>query len=327
MNILVTGGMGFIGANFIEYAINKDNVKNIFNVDCPSRISSAANTGNTKEFEKNQKYFFKDVWLEFFDNPITSKQFRSLFETFEIDTIVHFAAESHVDNSIKGPRQFVLSNVMGTFNLLEMCRMHYPKTRFHHISTDEVYGALGESGSFTEETPYDPSSPYSATKASSDHLVRSYFRTFGLPVTISNCSNNYGPKQHDEKLIPTIIRSIAENKKIPVYGNGSNVRDWLYVEDHCEAIWNILQKGKLGESYNIGGNCEKRNLEVIEEICKQMDVNSEEFIEFVEDRKGHDYRYSIDNSKYLANIGDKAKTSFEEGIDKTLSFYKDKYSL
>ena len=327
MNVLVTGGMGFIGANFIKHIIDKNEVKSVFNIDCPSRTSAAANKSNTAEFEKHPKYSFKDVWLEYFDNPINLKEFRSLFEAFQIDTIVHFAAESHVDNSIRGPRQFVLSNIIGTFNLLELCRNRYPKTRFHHISTDEVYGALGENGSFTEETPYDPSSPYSATKASSDHLVRSYFRTFNLPVTVSNCSNNYGPKQHDEKLIPTIVRSIIQNKKIPVYGNGSNVRDWLYVEDHCEAIWNILQKGKLGESYNVGGNCEKRNLEVIKEICRQMNVKSEDFIEFVEDRKGHDYRYSIDNSKYLSNIGEKAKTSFEEGISKTLTFYKDKYSI
>lgn len=321
MNILVTGGMGFIGSNFIGHIIEKDEVKTVLNIDCASRSNSAANRKNTKEFEDNPKYKFKDVWLESFTTPIQYKDFRQTFEELQIDTIVHFAAESHVDNSITGPRQFLLSNVVGTFNLIEFCREFHPKTRFHHISTDEVYGSLGDSGSFTEETPYDPSSPYSATKAGSDHIVKSYFRTFGIPVTLTNCSNNYGPKQHKEKFIPTIIHSILNNKKIPVYGSGTNIRDWLYVEDHCEAIWNVLKDGKLGESYNIGGNCELRNLEVIEAICNAMNVNSSDFIQFVEDRKGHDYRYSIDNSKYLMNIGGKAKTSFEEGIKKTISFY------
>lgn len=313
--------MGFIGSNFIGHIINKEEINVVLNIDCPSRTSAAANPNNVKEFLINPKYKFEDVWLEYLNHPIAISKFKNVFDKFKIDTIVHFAAESHVDNSINGPRQFVLSNVVGTFNILEFCRLYYPQTRFHHISTDEVYGSLGDSGSFTEETPYDPSSPYSASKASSDHLVRAYHRTFKLPVTITNCSNNYGPKQHREKLIPTIIHSILEKKKIPVYGTGSNIRDWLYVEDHCEAIWNVLKDGKLGESYNIGGNCELRNLEVIETICDAMNVNSKDFIEFVEDRKGHDYRYSIDNSKYLMNIGGKAKTSFEEGIAKTLKYY------
>jgi len=326
MNILITGGMGFIGSNFIGHIIDKEYVNNILNVDCPSRQSSAANKNNVKEFEKNSKYNFEDVWLEHLNHPIGIRKFKDIFEKLEIDTIVHFAAESHVDNSITGPRQFILSNIDGTFNLLEFCRNFYPKTRFHHISTDEVYGSLGDDGSFTEETPYDPSSPYSASKASSDHLVRAYNRTFKLPITITNCSNNYGPKQHKEKFIPTIIYSILEKKKIPVYGTGSNIRDWLYVDDHCEAIWNVLKNGKIGDSYNIGGNCELRNLQVIEEICKQMNVDSNDFIEYVEDRKGHDYRYSIDNSKYLMQFKTPAKTSFEVGISKTLKYYCEKHA-
>ncbi len=326
MNILITGGMGFIGSNFIGHIIDKEEVGNILNVDCPSRQSAAANRGNVKEFESNPKYNFEDVWLEHLNHPIGIKKFKDIFEKLEIDTIVHFAAESHVDNSITGPRQFILSNIDGTFNLLEFCRNFYPKIRFHHISTDEVYGSLGDDGSFTEETPYDPSSPYSASKASSDHLVRAYNRTFKLPVTITNCSNNYGPKQHTEKFIPTIIHSILKKKKIPVYGTGSNIRDWLYVDDHCEAIWNVLKNGKIGDSYNIGGNCELRNLQVIEEICKQMNVDSNDFIEYVEDRKGHDYRYSIDNSKYLMQFKNPSKTSFEVGISKTLKYYCEKHA-
>jgi len=321
MNILITGGMGFIGSNFIGHIINNKEINNILNVDCPSRSNAAANINNVKEYENNSKYTFVDIWLENLSDPTTIEKFKTAFENLTIDTIVHFAAESHVDNSIVGPRQFLLSNVVGTFNLLEFCRNFYPKTRFHHISTDEVYGSLGDNGSFKEETPYDPSSPYSATKASSDHLVRAYNRTFELPITITNCSNNYGPKQHKEKFIPTIIYSILQKRKIPVYGTGLNVRDWLYVEDHCEAIWNVLLGGNIGESYNIGGNCELTNLQVIEEICKQMNVSPIDFIEYVEDRKGHDYRYSIDNSKYINKFKCLPKNSFQHGISKTLKYY------
>jgi dTDP-glucose 4,6-dehydratase len=321
MNILVTGGLGFIGSNFIDFVLKKEEVNNILNIDCPSRLSAAADKNNVKEFASNPRYNFQDIWLEVMDHPQHTAILKKYFDKLEIDTIVHFAAESHVDNSIHSPSQFIKSNIIGTFNLLEFCRLHYPKTRFHHISTDEVYGSLGEDGSFLETTPYDPSSPYSASKASSDHLVKAYHRTYKLPVTLTNCSNNYGPKQHKEKLIPTIIHSVIQNKKIPVYGNGSNVRDWLYVEDHCDAIWNVLKRGRLGESYNIGGNCELRNLEVIQKICNEMKVNSEDYIEFVADRKGHDYRYSIDNSKYLDEIGKSLKTPFEEGIRKTINFY------
>lgn len=327
MNILVTGGLGFIGSNFIDLIINKPEVNRVVNIDCASRLSAAADKKNCEPFETHLKYRFYDVWLEYISTKIEIDRFKQIIEENEITHIVHFAAESHVDNSITGPRQFVLSNIMGTFNLLEICRQFYPTIRFHHISTDEVYGSLGEFGAFTEETPYDPSSPYSASKAASDHLVRAYFRTYKLPVTISNCSNNYGPNQHLEKFMPVVISSILNNKKIPVYGTGSNVRDWIYVEDHCESVWNVLIKGKLGESYNIGGNCEKQNLEIITEICKQMDKDPNDFIVFVEDRKGHDYRYAIDNVKYLSTIGEKPKTSFEEGVQKTIQYYYEKRIL
>lgn len=322
MNILVTGGLGFIGSNFIDLVINKPEVNRVVNIDCASRMSAAADKKNCEPFEGHPKYQFHDVWLEYISTKIEIDRFKQIIEENEITHIVHFAAESHVDNSITGPRQFLLSNVVGTFNLLEICRQFYPTIRFHHISTDEVYGSLGDEGAFTEETPYDPSSPYSATKAASDHLVRSYFRTFKLPVTISNCSNNYGPNQHEEKFMPVVITSLLNNKKIPVYGSGTNVRDWIYVEDHCEAVWNVLIKGELGEAYNIGGNCEKQNLEIINEICKQMNKDPKDCIVFVEDRKGHDYRYAIDNSKYLSTIGEKPKTSFEEGVKKTIQYYE-----
>lgn len=326
MNILITGGLGFIGSNFIDFTINIPEVNKIVNIDCPSRICAAADKKNCEKFNNHLKYKFHDIWLELLDVAFNIDKFKNIIEQNEITHIVHFAAESHVDNSITGPRQFILSNIMGTFNLLEICRKFYPNIRFHHISTDEVYGSLGDEGSFTEKTPYDPSSPYSASKAASDHLVKSYFRTFKLPITISNCSNNYGPNQHLEKFIPVVINSILNNKKIPVYGTGTNIRDWIYVEDHCEAVWNVLLKGTLGESYNIGGNCEKQNLEVIYEICKQMNKDPKDFVVFVEDRKGHDYRYSIDNSKYLKYIGENVKTTFEDGIKKTIQFYKKKFT-
>lgn len=322
MNILVTGGMGFIGSNFIEFLLKKEEVKKVINIDCPSDAAAAANRDNCKEFIPNEKYFFYDVWLQTILHPITNKRVCEIIDTHQIDHIVHFAAESHVDNSIKNPTRFIESNIVGTFNLLEVLRKKYPNIRFHHISTDEVYGSLGDDGAFTEETPYDPSSPYSATKASSDMLVRSYFRTFKLPVTISNCSNNYGPKQHKEKFIPTVIDSILNNKKIPVYGTGKNIRDWIYVEDHCDAVWKILLNGKLGETYNVGGNCEKRNLEIVEIICNSLNVKSKDYIEYVSDRKGHDYRYAIDNQKIKMELGWNPKTSFEEGIIKTINYYK-----
>ena len=237
---------------------------------------------------------------------------------------MHFAAESHVDNSIVGPRTFIETNILGTFNLLEAARK-YEIERFHHISSDEVFGHLGEKGKFTEDTPYAPRNPYSASKASSDHLVRSYYHTYELPVTVSNCSNNYGPYQNEEKFIPTIINSILKRKKIPVYGQGLNVRDWIHVDDHCEALLTILKKGSPGETYNIGAHCEKSNLDVIQAICHILKVESEACTEFVCDRIGHDFRYAIDATKITKELKWKPKIIFEKGINKTVTHYKNNF--
>ena len=239
-------------------------------------------------------------------------------------TVVHFAEESHVDNSILGPKTFIETNVLGTLNLLEAAKT-YQVERFHHISTDEVFGHLGDKGKFSENTPYAPRNPYSASKAASDHLVRSYYYTYELPVTISNCSNNYGPYQHDEKFIPTIINSILKRKKIPLYGQGLNVRDWIHAEDHCNALLTILKKGKVGETYNIGADCEMRNLDVVNLICEILKVEPDDCIEFVCDRLGHDFRYAIDSSRIRKELRWKPKISFEKGILKTVSYYKSKY--
>lgn len=315
--------MGFIGSNFIELIASKANVKQIVNIDCPSRLSAAANKKNCEEFLLNPKYKFYDVWLEHASHPTSEKFLQNILDKHEITHIVHFAAESHVDNSISNPDQFIKSNIIGTYNLLELCRKN-PTIRFHHISTDEVYGSLGEHGKFTESSPYAPNSPYSASKASSDMLVRAYFHTYKLPVTISNCSNNYGPKQHNEKFIPVVINSILNNKKIPVYGNGKNVRDWIYVTDHCQAIFEILLNGKLGETYNVGGDCEKTNLEIINSICRELNVNPIDVIQFVEDRKGHDFRYAIDNSKIEKELNWKPGINFSVGLQHTIEYYKNR---
>lgn len=323
MNLLVTGGFGFIGSNFIKKFINDKKINRIINIDCPSRYNSAAKKENLKEIKDNNKYYFYDCWLEGLDHPLEYKRFIQILKEHNITHIIHFAAETHVDNSILDPRRFIQSNIIGTFNLLEICR-EFSSIRFHHISTDEVYGSLGTDGKFTEMTCYAPNSPYSASKASSDMLVRAYFHTYKIPVTISNCSNNYGPNQHEEKFIPVVIKSILNNKKIPVYGNGKNIRDWIFVEDHCEAVFEILQNGKLGETYNVGGDCEKTNLEIIENICSILEVKSEDFISFVEDRKGHDFRYAIDNSKIIEDLKWWPKTPFEYGLKQTIDFYKNK---
>lgn len=320
MNILITGGHGFIGSNFIKNIINKPEVNCVVNIDCPTKLCAAADWKNVEEFKTHSKYSFYDIWLE---TILLRDKFKQILQKHQIDHIIHFAAETHVDNSISDPGRFIQSNIVGTFNLLEYVRK-FPHIRFHHISTDEVYGSLGATGKFTETTPYAPSSPYSASKASSDMLVRAYYHTYKLPVTISNCSNNYGPNQHNEKFIPVVINSILNNKKIPVYGTGTNVRDWIYVDDHCEAIWTIVTQGKLGETYNAGGDCEKTNLQIIEEICKVMDKNPADYISFVEDRKGHDFRYAIDNCKITTNLNWSPKVSFSEGIRKTVNFYKNK---
>ena len=323
MNVLVTGGLGFIGSNFIKYIINKKETNIVVNIDTTTKQYSASNKNNAKDFQYNPKYKFYDFWLEMLDNPSIKNQFKQIIKEYNITHIVHFAAESHVDNSISDPKRFIQSNILGTFNLLEIIR-DFPEIRFHHISTDEVYGSLGDEGKFTETTAYAPNSPYSASKASSDMLVRAYHHTFKALVTISNCSNNYGPNQHNEKFIPVVINSILNNKKIPVYGNGKNVRDWIFVEDHCEAVWLVLNNGKIGETYNIGGNCEKTNLEIINDICQTLSVNPKDYISFIEDRKGHDFRYAIDNTKITKKLNWHPKTSFNKGLKQTIEFYKNK---
>ena len=323
MNILVTGGLGFIGSNFIKYIINKKEVNIVINIDTLTKPNSAANKKNVESFENHPKYKFYDFWLDILGYVPSRKEFERIIKENNITHIVHFAAESHVDNSISDPKRFIESNIIGTFNLLQIIR-DFPEIRFHHISTDEVYGSLGEEGKFTETTAYAPNSPYSASKAASDMLVRAYNHTFKLLVTISNCSNNYGPNQHNEKFIPVVINSILNNKKIPVYGNGKNVRDWIFVEDHCEAVWFVLNNGKIGETYNVGGNCEKTNLEIINDICQVLNVNPQDYISFVEDRKGHDFRYAIDNTKISKELNWHPKTSFNEGLKQTVEFYKNR---
>jgi dTDP-glucose 4,6-dehydratase len=323
MNILVTGGLGFIGSNFIKYIINKKEINIVINIDTITKKNSAANKQNVQSIENHPKYKFYDFWLDILDYSPSKEEFKRILKQYNITHIVHFAAESHVDNSISDPRRFIQSNILGTFNLLEIMR-DFPEVRFHHISTDEVYGSLGKEGKFAETTPYAPNSPYSASKAGSDMLVRAYNHTFKALITISNCSNNYGPNQHKEKFIPVVINSILNNQKIPVYGNGKNIRDWIYVEDHCEAVWLILNNGKIGETYNIGGNCEKTNLEIINDICEAINLNAQDYISFVEDRKGHDFRYAIDNSKINKELNWFPTTSFKDGILKTIHFYKNK---
>ncbi len=327
MKILVTGGAGFIGGNFvIQQIIEKNNT--VLNFD---KLTYAGNLETLTNIENHENYKF--INGDICDKDIVNKTISS----FKPDSIVHFAAESHVDRSIDGPSEFIHTNIVGTSVLLEESLNYLRslsdekkrKFRFLHVSTDEVFGSLNNIGYFTETTPYDPSSPYSASKASSDHLVRAWNRTYGLPVLITNCSNNYGPFQFPEKLIPLMILNCLENKSLPVYGTGSNVRDWLFVEDHCDAIYSVLQNGKIGETYNIGGNTEKTNLEVVETICRILDNikpstvgNSYlELITFVLDRPGHDFRYAIDASKIKRELGWQPKESFDSGIKKTIQWY------
>lgn len=318
MNLLITGGAGFIGTNFFKMCLRKrGSLKSTIVMDS---LTYASDFKNIKEdIYDYPRVKFTNVDIR------DSRYVNSAFEKYKITHVMHFAAESHVDNSILGPRMFVETNVLGTLNLLEAAKK-YEVERFHHISTDEVYGHLGEKGKFTEDTPYAPRNPYAASKASSDHLVRSYYHTHELPVTISNCSNNYGPYQNDEKFIPTIINSILKRKKIPVYGEGLNVRDWIHVDDHCTALWMILMKGKLGETYNIGGNCERRNLDVINLICDLLKVEPEDCMEYVCDRLGHDFRYAIDATKIKKELRWNPKISFDKGIAKTVAHYKSKYN-
>ena len=324
----VTGGCGFIGANFIQYLLKKTNPKSVINLD---KLTYAGNQKNLAVFEQDPRYIF--VHGDICDAELVSR----LFTEYQPNYIINFAAESHVDRSIDGPAEFIQTNIVGTSVLLQESLKYYStlkgkeseRFRFHHVSTDEVFGSLSESGFFTEETPYDPSSPYSASKASSDHLVRAWHRTFDLPVLISNCSNNYGPYQFPEKLIPLMILSCLEEKPLPVYGTGENIRDWLYVEDHCDAIYTILQKGTIGETYNVGGNNEIKNIQIVEVICDVLnDIHPagsgksyHELITFVKDRPGHDFRYAIDASKLKKEIGWEPKESFNTGIQKTIEWY------
>lgn len=311
-NILVTGAAGFIGANFAEFFVNKHPEYNVIVLD---KLTYAGNLDNLKKIEDK---------ITFVKGDICEYEFvKDLFEKYEIDGVIHFAAESHVDNSIKNPFIFTHTNVIGTHTLLEVAKQVWGEgssNKFVHISTDEVYGTLGEEGYFTETTPINPNSPYSASKASSDLIARAYFETFKMNVSITNCSNNYGPYQHHEKLIPHMIKLAMNNEKLPVYGNGKNIRDWLYVEDHCEAIDMVFHNGRAGERYNIGGHNEKRNIDIVKLILKHLN-KSEDLIEFVEDRKGHDYRYAIDPTKIKNELGWEPKTKFEDGIVKTIDWY------
>ncbi|TSK06134.1 MAG: dTDP-glucose 4,6-dehydratase [Geobacter sp.] len=326
-NILVTGGCGFIGSNFIRLALQKVPECSIINLD---KLTYAGNLQNLADIVNDKRYKF--VKADICDSSLVSEAFSENC----IDTVIHFAAESHVDRSIEGPATFVQTNVIGTFTLLEAARKAWLNNqqsrpnRFIHVSTDEVYGSLGETGYFTETTSYDPRSPYSASKASSDHLVSAYYHTYGLPTIITNCSNNYGPYHFPEKLIPLIISNAINGRELPVYGNGSNVRDWLYVIDHCSAILAVLEGGRVGETYNVGGNSEKRNLEVVETICDILDTTApplanglprRSLIQFVKDRPGHDQRYAIDAGKIRQELGWSPSVSFEDGIRRTIDWY------
>lgn len=311
-NILVTGAAGFIGANFVEYFVKKHPEYNVVVVD---KLTYAGNMDNLNNVIDKIKFEKADI-CDF-------EKMKEIFDKYEINGVIHFAAESHVDNSIKNPFVFTKTNVIGTHTLLETARQKWgdgSKNKFVHISTDEVYGSLGEKGYFTEKSPIKPSSPYSSSKASSDLLALAYKETYKMNINVTNCSNNYGPYQHNEKLIPHMIKLAINNEKLPVYGEGLNIRDWLYVEDHCEAIDLVFHKGKLGERYNIGGHNEKRNIEIVKLILKRLG-KSEDLIEHVEDRKGHDYRYAIDPTKIKEELGWSPKTRFEEGIIKTIDWY------
>lgn len=323
-NILVTGGCGFIGSNFIRYILRDSTFKgNVINLD---KLTYAGNPKSLADVESRYADRYSLSVVDICDRKALSR----VFDQYKVDTVCHFAAESHVDRSINSPGEFIQSNIIGTYNLLEEARARQDSIiRFHHISTDEVFGTLGEEGLFTETTSYKPNSPYSASKASSDHLVRAYSETYGLATTISNCSNNYGPYHFPEKLIPLIILKAMAGEKLPVYGDGLHIRDWLYVEDHCIAIWEILQRGREGETYNVGGCNEMTNISVVSEVCDRLDErlgnlngeNRRSLIEFVKDRPGHDRRYAIDCSKIESELGWKPLESFETGIDKTIDWY------
>ena len=332
--LLVTGGAGFIGSNFVPYFLNENPNTHIVNLD---KLTYAGDLVNLSEVENASNYTF--VQGDICDRGLIE----NLFDKYNFDGVIHFAAESHVDNSITNPGAFIDTNITGTFNLIDVAKKNWmiapfqikegcENNRFHHISTDEVYGTLGESGLFTEDTHYAPNSPYSASKAASDFVVRSYFHTYGMNVVTTNCSNNYGPKQHNEKLIPTIIRKAISGENIPIYGDGKNIRDWLYVLDHCKGINLVYKTGKAGETYNIGGRNERNNLYIVDTICSILDdikpasKSYKEQITFVKDRPGHDFRYAIDATKIENELGWKADENFESGIRKTIDWYLEKYS-
>ena len=328
-NILLTGGAGFIGSNFISYFLDKYKEYNIINLDL---LTYAGSLKNLKEVSSNPRY-------KFIKGDICNRELvEFIFNEYDIKGVIHFAAESHVDNSIKNPAIFIETNINGTFTLLDVAykqwmskpfnyKEPYAHCRFHHVSTDEVYGTLNDTDLFTEETPSAPNSPYSASKASSDMLVRSYQNTYGLDTVITNCSNNYGPKQHDEKLIPTIIRKALMGENIPIYGDGKNIRDWLFVQDHCIGIDLVYHQGRQGNVYNIGGRNERTNLQISNTICSILDEkipkkdSYKELITFVEDRAGHDRRYAINATKLEKELGWRAKDNFESGILKTVEYY------
>jgi dTDP-glucose 4,6-dehydratase len=332
MNLLITGGAGFIGSNVVHHVIDRPEVTRLVNLDC---LTYAGHLANLETVAKHPKYVFEKVDLR--DKASVLR----VVEDHAITHVMHLAAESHVDRSITGPGDFIHTNVVGTFNLLEACRECWlssksevrssqSETRFHHVSTDEVYGSLGPTGLFEETTPYAPNSPYSASKAASDMLVRAHHHTYGLPTVITNCSNNYGPYQFPEKLIPVVIQSVLARRPVPVYGDGLNVRDWLYVRDHAEALWLVLTRGKPGETYNIGGHNEWANLRIVELICDTIDEfmpqlggGSRKLISFVKDRAGHDRRYAIDATKIQRELGWTPAHKFEQGIRETIRWYLD----
>ena len=328
-DILITGGAGFIGSNFIRYLLTQDQEVNIINLDLLTYAGSLENLADLPD-PKRHNFIQGDIC----DRELLD----TIFHENEINLVVHFAAESHVDRSILGPEEFIRTNIMGTFTLLETVRAHWYKeasgfpqdVRLHHISTDEVYGSLdADDPAFSEETPVAPNSPYAASKAASDHLVRAYYHTYGLPVSITNCSNNYGPYQFPEKLIPLIILNAQEGKQLPIYGDGQQVRDWLYVEDHCRAIWTVIKKGKPGETYNIGGNNQPTNLEIVKNICGVLDAQLPEsnyvphfdLVHHVKDRPGHDRRYAMNIQKVRDDLGWEPEISLEEGVRKTTTWY------
>lgn len=325
--ILVTGGAGFIGSAVVRHLINRTEAT-VVNVD---RLTYAGHRENFASVADHPRHHFEE------EDIADAPAMHGLFEDYAPDRVLHLAAESHVDRSIDGPAQFVRTNVVGTQVLLEAARSYWEGLdgagqsafRFLHVSTDEVYGELGETGAFTEETPYDPSSPYSASKAGADHLVRAWHRTYGLPIVITNCSNNYGPYQHPEKLIPVVILQALRGEQIPVYGTGENVRDWLFVEDHVRALLRVLEEGRVGETYNVGGRCEKENIAVVRQICDLLDEvrpnamegSHRSLISFVEDRPGHDWRYAIDPTKIEEDLEWEPQVDFEEGIRRTVHWY------